>query len=360
MPFIKLAESGLLPDYAVRLGIRRLLSHRLRSLSCRDNTCPEDAVAAFADRLRHSPLAIATDAANDQHYEVPVEFFENVLGPQLKYSSGFFAGPQSSLADAEIQMLGHTCTRAELEDGMRVLELGCGWGSLTLWIAHKYPNCKVVAVSNSSRQREFIEERAYKRKLSNISVITADMRDFQTAQTFDRVFSIEMFEHMRNYELLLRRVAGWMNTDAKAFVHIFCHRDTPYFFEAEGATNWMGRHFFTGGMMPSESLFSHFSDHLCIDRKWRINGMHYYRTCEEWLKNLDANRSAILARFCRDTPFRDAKRHLQRWRIFLMACAEIFRYGGGNEWYVTHYLFGKSVVHSPQQETMPSRSFQLR
>jgi cyclopropane-fatty-acyl-phospholipid synthase len=344
MSMIELAETGLIPDWLIRFGIRRLLAARLATVSAED-------VSEFVDALRRSPLAVETDAANRQHYEMPAEFFEHVLGPRLKYSACLFLSDDATLAEAEEAMLRETCHRAEIASGSRVLDLGCGWGSLTLWIAQQYPSCQITAVSNSTSQRRFIENRATRLQLDNVKVITADMRTFTTDETFDRVVSVEMFEHMRNYELLFQRVADCLDADGKAFVHVFCHRDTPYLFESEGASNWMGRHFFTGGTMPSEDLFSYFADHLQIDRQWRVNGLHYWRTCEAWLENADRNRREILNRFQRDLSPREAKIRLRRWRIFLMACAELFRYRGGNEWFVAQYLF---------QPTSTARSSRLK
>jgi cyclopropane-fatty-acyl-phospholipid synthase len=339
MNLIDLAETGFAPDWLVRVGIRQLLKQRLRSLPDSAVADPSRRVAEFAERLRNSPLAIATAAANEQHYEVPVEFYQHVLGPQLKYSACHFATADASLAEAEQAMLRLTCERAELEDHMHILELGCGWGSLTMWMAQEYPHSQITAVSNSASQREFIERTSLVRQLSNVQVITADMREFATEEKFDRVVSVEMFEHMRNYEMLFRRVSQWLTVDGKAFVHVFCHRTTPYRFETEGAGNWMGRHFFTGGTMPSADLFGHFADDLAIAQQWQVDGMHYWRTCEEWLRNLDANRATILARFAQDMSAKDARRQLQRWRMFFMACAELFRFEQGQEWFVTHYLF---------------------
>ncbi len=338
MNLITLAESGRLPDQLIRIGIRRLLAQRLRDMR-RSGSDQGRALSEFAGSLRHSPLAVSTEAANEQHYEVPAKFFQLVLGPRLKYSACFFRTRRTSLADAEEDMLRQTCERAEIKDGMRVFEAGCGWGSLTLWMAHNFPNSAITALSNSASQRAFIEQAARQQGLNNVQVITADMRDFATCQQFDRVVSVEMFEHMRNYELLLRRVSRWLAPDGKAFVHIFCHRQTPYLFETEGAADWMGRHFFTGGMMPSEDLFGQFDEDMTITKQWRINGLHYWRTCEAWLRNLDRNRKAILSRFRQDFPEPDARRQVQRWRMFFMACAELFRYRGGNEWFVAHYLF---------------------
>jgi cyclopropane-fatty-acyl-phospholipid synthase len=293
---IELAESGFLPDTMIRYGIRRLLAKRLKGM-------PADALPSteqLAKQLAVSPLAVATNSANTQHYEVPAKFFEHVLGPRLKYSSCLFSTPSVSLADAENAMLWLSCERAEIEDGMRILELGCGWGSLTLWMAERFPDCEITAVSNSASQRDFILGRAKSLGVENIRVMTANMRDFEIAETFERVVSVEMLEHMRNYELLFQRISNWLTPTGKAFVHVFCHCQTPYLFESDGASNWMGRHFFTGGTMPSEALFSHFNDNLAIEQQWKVDGLHYWRTCEAWLKNLDRNRAEILTRFCQD------------------------------------------------------------
>jgi cyclopropane-fatty-acyl-phospholipid synthase len=339
MNLIELAEKGVLPDAVVRLGIRRLLARRSRTERAQGSADRQQRLREFADSLRDQPLAVETDSANEQHYEVPAEFFQLVLGPRLKYSCCQFDTSGASLAEAEEAMLQQTCERAEIVDGMRVLELGCGWGSLTLWMAQHYPASHIVAVSNSASQRCFILGRAEQLGLTNVEVITADMRDFQTDQRFDRVVSVEMFEHMRNYQLLFHRVSGWLADQGKAFVHVFCHRDTPYLFEVEGADNWMGRHFFTGGMMPAEELFGCFDRELHVQQQWRVSGMHYWRTCEAWLENLDRNRVTILQRFRQDCSDQEAKLCVQRWRMFFMACGELFRYRGGDEWFVAHYLF---------------------
>ncbi len=298
-----------------------------------------DAMARLVEQLRASPLAVATEVANEQHYEVSTEFFEYILGPRLKYSCCLFESPQVQLEVAERAMLALTSKRAEVNDGMRLLELGCGWGSLTLWIAENHPACHITAVSNSTTQRDCILTRADQLGLSNLDVITADMRSFQTSDRFDRVLSVEMFEHMRNYALLFERVASWLRPNGKAFVHVFCHRSTPYLFEQTGKDDWMARHFFTGGVMPSEDLFRNFGEHLSIERQWRVNGMHYWRTCEKWLANLDRNHESLLQILRQQLGPRHAKIALQRWRMFFMACAELFRYGGGNEWFVGHYRF---------------------
>lgn len=336
MNLIQWAETEWIPDRLIRIGIRRLLAGRLKENA-------GESFSEFVEALRNSPLAVETDVANRQHYEVPSEFFEKVLGPRLKYSCCLYPTATTTLAEAEESMLQETSDRAEIEDGMRLLELGCGWGSLTLWMAETYPTCSITAVSNSTGQRRFIQERASERGLTNLEVITADMRDFSTDEKFDRVVSVEMFEHMRNYELLLKRILGWLGREGKLFVHVFCHCERAYLFETDGTSNWMGRYFFTGGMMPSENLFSHFTEDLVIERQWQINGLNYWRTCENWLQNLDRQREEILACFSKDLNAREAKRNLQRWRIFMMACAELFRYGGGNEWFVAHYLFQRAA-----------------
>jgi cyclopropane-fatty-acyl-phospholipid synthase len=338
MNIIDLAELRVLPDWAIRWGIRQLLARRVRAQRLLSANQLRAAKAAFIHDIRRGPLAEATGAANEQHYEVPATFFRLMLGPRLKYSCCWFEAEQSHLAVAEESMLQLTCERAALADGQRVLELGCGWGSLTLWMAEQFPHSQITAISNSHSQREFIAARARQAELKNIRLITADMRDFAIDGQFDRIVSVEMFEHMRNYELLLARLAQWVAPDGRLFVHIFCHRDSPYLFEAEGAINWMGRHFFTGGMMPSADLLSHFGEHFAVEQNWQNNGEHYARTCDAWLRRLDTNSGAALDIFREPSNLTQARRAVQRWRMFLMACAELFRYSAGSEWFVGHYL----------------------
>jgi cyclopropane-fatty-acyl-phospholipid synthase len=328
-----------LPDWTIRWGIRRLLGQRLRSLS--GDGANRAKVAALKE-LGSDELAIETQAANDQHYEVSAEFFQKVLGRHLKYSCGFFEQADSTLDQAEAAMLGLTCEHANLQDGQQILELGCGWGSLTIWMAERYPNAQITALSNSLSQRQYIERQLMERKLENVRVLTCDLRQFQTTNRFDRIVSVEMFEHVRNYRELLRRIAGWLVDDGQLFVHIFCHQNWPYLFETEGAANWMGRHFFTGGTMPCLDLFSHFSEDLVVRDHWPVSGLHYWKTCEAWLSRLDQQRESIHQMFSQIYGPSQGPVMLQRWRMFMLACAELFRYRDGQEWLVCHYRLERS------------------
>jgi len=334
---LKLAERGWIPDHLIRLGIRRLLAKRLRNSAVRN----KETARAFADQMRGQPLLTAADEANRQHYEVPCQFFEEVLGPRLKYSCGLWSEGVKHLAEAEEAMLTLTSKRAELGDGMSILELGCGWGSLSLWMAERFPNARILAISNSQLQRDFIRRRCRMAGIANLEVQTCNVAEFDTQERFDRVVSVEMFEHLRNHELMFRRAADWLVSTGKLFVHIFCHSRIPYTFDLDGDNDWMARHFFTGGMMPSYNLFAHYSKHLHIDKQWKVGGLHYSRTCEAWLKQLDAKKAVLLDLFAQDCSFRTAQIRLQRWRMFLLACSELFCYRGGNEWHVGHYLFSR-------------------
>jgi cyclopropane-fatty-acyl-phospholipid synthase len=332
-------ERGLLADRVVRWGIRRLL--RQRAMTVRKQTPSEQLRAnqQFLDHMRSSPVALVPDKANEQHYEVPATFFECVLGPRRKYSCCWYPEGVTTLAAAEEAALAITCERAGIRDGMRVLELGCGWGSLTLWMAEHFPASQITAVSNSHSQREFIEGTCRKRGLDNVRVITSDMNEFRPPETgFDRVVSVEMFEHMRNWPKLLRRIASWLAPDGQLFVHIFCHRETVYEFETKDEADWMGREFFTGGIMPSDHLMLDCQDDLVVERRWRIDGWHYHKTCEDWLANLDAQRDEVLPLFRSTYGPHQAERWLQRWRVFFMACSELFAFNEGREWWVAHYL----------------------
>jgi cyclopropane-fatty-acyl-phospholipid synthase len=330
------AESGRVPDPLLRLGIRAMVAERRRELRAAGFEAALSDKGAFLDALRAGPIAVSTDLANAQHYEVPPAFFEAVLGPRLKYSCALWEDDVATLAAAEERMLGLSCERAGLADGMTVLDLGCGWGSLSLFIAEKLPGCRVLGVSNSKLQRESILRRAAERGLGNLEVETADVNRFDPERRFDRVISIEMFEHVRNHEALLARIAGWLAPGGRLFVHHFCHRDAAYPYETEGAGNWMGRHFFTGGMMPSEDLLLRRQRDLSVEAQWRVSGRHYEKTSNAWLARLDANAAtvgeALAAAYGREA----AALWRQRWRMFFLACAELFGFAGGTEWFVTH------------------------
>jgi len=332
-------EQGLVPDVVIRSGIRRLLKQRLAEIHGDDIERIARDTAQFIEMMDRSTIAPLPEKANEQHYEVPSAFFGAVLGPHRKYSSCYWGEGIATLVEAEAAALTLTCERAELVNGQRILELGCGWGSLTLFMAARYPQAQITAVSNSHSQRAHIVAEAQQRGLTNVCVITCDMNDFASTEVFDRIVSVEMFEHMRNYRALFARLQIWLKPCGKFFMHIFVHRSVPYEFTDNGASDWMSRYFFSGGIMPSNDLPLFFQDHLRIAKRWTWSGTHYEKTANAWLANMDTHRDQVLPLLTQTYGASDSEQWFNRWRLFFMACAELWGYRSGQEWFVSHYLF---------------------
>lgn len=353
MDLIDLCERGFVPDALTRIGVRRIVAKRLadEALHTRAASGRAARFAKFVQELRESPIAIETRKANEQHYEVPAEFFHQHLGPRLKYSCCLYPSGRESLAQAEEAMLDLYTQRAELKNGQRILDLGCGWGSLSLYLAERYPQAQIVGLSNSHSQRAFIERRAAERGLTNLRVLTDSIVSFDFDQPaaqgvtagFDRVLSIEMFEHMKNYELLMAKIGRWLLPDGKLFVHVFAHKTLAYHYDTVDSSDWMARYFFTGGTMPSEDLLPQFQADLRLQQQWWLSGEHYQKTAAAWLLGLDHNRASILRALQTCYGTRDAPTWLQRWRMFYIAVQELFGYRGGSEWGVAHYLFERQA-----------------
>jgi len=339
-----LLERNILPDWVIRIGIRRLLRERLEEEKepSLERQCVK--MQTMIEELKKMPIAIQTAAANEQHYEMPTAFFQLCLGKNLKYSSGLWDNKVCDLDEAEERMLRLSCERARLKDGIEILELGCGWGSLSLWMARHYPSAKITAVSNSAVQKCYIDGECERTGVKNLKVLTCDMNELDLSQRFDRVVSVEMFEHMKNYERLLARISAWMKPGGFLFVHIFTHREFAYHFVDGDDSDWMSRYFFAGGMMPSDDLLLHFQKDLNLSRHWRISGRNYQETAEAWLKKMDSHKNEIQGIFSAVYGGNQVTKWWVYWRVFFMACAELWGYREGEEWMVSHYLFERKVV----------------
>lgn len=338
---IELVERGLVPDQFTRMGIRNLSQARLDAIKASDCESSNQHLMQFIAAMNQSDIAPLPEKANEQHYEVDEAFYHYCLGARRKYSSCYWAEDTKTLDEAEVLALQQTCAHADLADGQQILELGCGWGSLSLWMAEHYPNAQITGVSNSNSQREYIMSQAKSRGFENLQIITADMNDFEAPATYDRVVSVEMFEHMRNYRVLYGKVARWLKAGGKFFKHIFVHRSTPYLFQVEDESDWMSEYFFSGGMMPSDDLPLFFQDDLKLINRWRWDGTHYEKTANAWLENMDKHKAEITPILASVYGEAQVTIWRNRWRMFYLACAELFGYDNGQQWWVSHYLFEK-------------------
>ena len=337
----KALSRGLIPDQLIRAGIQHFIKKRLREDIGSTVKERDENRLRFIQEMKNSPVAIETDLANDQHYCLPTEFFELILGRSLKYSCCHW-DEASDLNEAEDEMLEITIERANISDGMDILELGCGWGAITLKMAKKFPNSKILAISNSSMQREFILDNAKILGLSNIDVETHDVATLEMSRKFDRIVSVEMFEHMRNYSLLLERISTWLNPEGKLFVHIFVHRDVPYRYEVKDDSDWMSKYFFSGGIMPSAHLLHYFSDHMKVKNYWAVDGINYQKTARAWLENMDNEKSKVFKVLKKHYGNNDYKKWFHYWRVFFMSVEELWKHRKGSEWFVGHYLLEKT------------------
>ena len=337
----QILERNLVPEPLIRLGIRALLVQTLNREYKATVEQQNQAILDFIRDLKQCPIAIETQAANDQHYEVPSDFYQYCLGPRRKYSACLWRPETKTLAEAEEAMLQLSCERAQIEDGQRILDLGCGWGSMSLWLAEQYPQAKITGLSNSKSQKAYIDSVAREKGFSNLEIITGNITDFdfEIPPKFDRVISIEMFEHMKNYEALLRKIRKWVRDDGRLFVHIFTHKTVAYHYEDQGPRDWMTRYFFSGGTMPSHDLLLYFQNDFLIENQWAVNGVHYQKTAEAWLANMKRHKSEILPILASTYGEDHVTRWWVYWQVFFMACAELWGYDHGNEWHVSHYLF---------------------
>ncbi len=332
---IQLAEKGYLPDFILKKAIKKILMSRLKEIS-NERSTKTDSKLDFFEKLKNSPIAISTNDANEQHYEVPASFFQYVMSDNLKYSCCWYESESNDLMQAEINMIEKTITRAEISSNQQILDLGCGWGSFTIYAAQKFPESVFTCISNSNDQIEFIKHVAKKRNLKNILPQKQDINNLSFEYKFDRIVSVEMFEHVRNYKKLLNNLKNFMHSEGKLFIHIFNHKEHSYPYEIRGDSDWMSKYFFTGGIMPSADIFDFFNDDFFVTKYWKIDGKHYAKTCRHWLQNHYANKTKIIDLF--DAHYEDANKWYQRWRLFFLACEMLFAHNQGNEWFVSHYL----------------------
>ena len=338
-----LAEKGQLPDFLVRYGIRKLLKNRLNKININNIENSSKHLQKFLSMMGSSEVALVPELANEQHYEVPAEFFKLILGKNLKYSCGYWGNEENSLSDSEESALALSTERAMVKDGEDILDLGCGWGSFSLRNAKIYSKSRFTAVSNSKRQKSEIDKIAKENNIENLEVITDDMNYFAPNQSYDRIVSIEMFEHIRNYKEMFRRVSDWLKPSGTFFMHIFCHRSVPYEFIEINEDDWMAKYFFSGGIMPSLNLPLNFQENLSITNQWVWSGLHYQKTSNAWLENMDRNKREVLDILSKTYGKKDEYLWWMRWRMFFMSCAELFGYDNGQEWLVSHYLFKKRL-----------------
>ncbi len=336
-----------LPDPLLRTAVKMVLRARVKNQAIESIEKRRAFKEQFVEGLKHGPIAIHTDDANVQHYELPPEFFQAILGKMMKYSCGYWRGPVEAsraadhLEQSEVDMLELTGGRAELDSNQKILDLGCGWGSMALYLAPLYPASEITAVSNSSDQIAYIQRKAEEENLANLSAIKADINDLFLPDEYDRVVSVEMFEHMRNYEALFEKIAGFLKPGGKLFVHIFSHHTYPFLYENRTGGDWMARHFFTGGTMPSEDLFHYFQKDFALERQWALSGHHSRLTLEAWLQKMDRQKEQIMPLFKTTYGPEEAEKWWNYWRLFFLSCAEFFGFNKGNEWFISHYLFGK-------------------
>lgn len=354
MKLDKLIAAGRLPDFLLRLGVRKLVKKRDKKQS----KLAVEALSAYRSNfiadLKSQPIAVETEAANEQHYELPSEFFEKILGRNLKYSCCLWQDELNykkllkshnlieKLDQAETEMLKLTVKRAAIKNGQNILDLGSGWGSLSFYMAQKFPDSRIIALSNSKLQIDYINQKAASNKITNLKALKADINHFNTPAKFDRVVSVEMFEHMRNYQKLLKKISGFLTPEGKLFVHIFSHKFYPFTYQNNKSTDWMARYFFSGGTMPSQDLLHYFLEDLSLEKQWAVSGSHYQKTLEVWLKIMDQSRESIYP-ILEETYGRDqAEKWWNYWRLFFISSAEFFGYKKGNQWFISHYLFKKS------------------